>query len=271
MNRKFLLVLTMFLFFTVFAFAQFDLPKLDVKIPAYRSVAYFAATLSDEEEALIPSSISNNEYYLRSVELSKLAMETYDYGDYDASTNFAQEAVRYAQLSDEYVSNELIAEAERLMKLSEDSEMAKKFPNNYQEGVTQYENAVAANSIQEWNDSIESAIKAIEIFTAFQTGKPIPTTPSKPTTTTTATTTASGNLPRQYTVRTWRVERDCLWTIAGYSWVYGDPWKWKVLYDANKDKMPEPANPNLIVPGMVLDIPPLSGETRQGMWSPSNR
>jgi len=258
----------MFLFFTVFAFAQFDLPKLDVKIPAYRSVAYFAA-LSDEEEALIPTSISNNEYYLRSVELNKLAMETYDYGDYDASTNFAQEAIRYAQLSDEYVSNELIAEAERLMQLSEDSDMAKKFPNNYLEGKTQYENAVNANAVQEWNESIESAIKAIEIFTAFQTGKPVPTTPSKPTTTT--TTTASGNLPRQYTVRTWRVERDCLWTIAGYSWVYGDPWKWKVLYDANKDKMPEPANPNLILPGMVLDIPPLNNETRQGMWSPSNR
>jgi hypothetical protein len=253
MNRKILFVLTISLFFTVVAFAQYDLPGLDIKIPAYRFVAYFAA----EDDSSIPNSISNNEYYLRSLELNKLAMETYEYGDYEASAGFAQEAISYAELSDEYVSTQLINEAERLKKWADNNNIAAKFPNNYQEGKTQYENAVDAHSNENWNESIDSAVKAIEIFTAFQsTGKPPAT---------------SGTLPKQYTVRTWRVERDCLWTIAGYSWVYGDPWKWRELYNANKDKMPEPANPDLIEPGMVLDIPNISGETRQGMWSPTNK
>ncbi|GBU27477.1 membrane protein [Treponema sp. R8-4-B8] len=256
MNRKILFVLIISIFFTVLAFAQSDIPELDVIIPAYRSVAYFAA-VGDDNDSAIPTSISQNEFYLRSLELNKLAAETYDYGDYEASAGFAQEAVHYAQLSDEYVSNQLIAEAARLMKWASDNKFDTKFPNNFIEGKTQYENAVEARTNQNWNDSIDSAIKAIEIFTAFQTsGKPaVP----------------SGPLASQYTVRTWRVERDCLWTIAGYPWVYGDPWQWKVLYDANKDKMPEPANPDLIEPGMVLDIPPLSGEKRQGMWSPTNK
>jgi nucleoid-associated protein YgaU len=57
-----------------------------------------------------------------------------------------------------------------------------------------------------------------------------------------------------------------LWNIAGYSWVYNEPEKWRLLYEANKSKLPEPDNPNLIEPGMVLDIPSDKGETRQGMW-----
>jgi len=257
MNHKFLLVLIMSMFFTAFAFAQSDLPEQDLSIPVFRAVAYFGVTVPGEDESKIPTSISKNEFYLRSLELSKLAMETYDYGDYEASTGFAMEAVRYAELSDEYVSNQLIAEAARLMKWAGDNKFDTKFPNNFIEGKMQYENAVDARSNENWNDSIDSAIKAIEIFTAFQTsGKPIVPT---------------GPLASQYTVRTWRVEKDCLWNIAGYPWVYGDPWQWKVLYDANKDKMPEPANPDLIEPGMVLDIPPISGEKRQGMWSPSNK
>jgi nucleoid-associated protein YgaU len=43
---------------------------------------------------------------------------------------------------------------------------------------------------------------------------------------------------------------------------------WKVLYNANKSKMPDPNNPDLIEPGMVIDIPSVKGETREGMWRP---
>jgi hypothetical protein len=240
MNNKILFVLIISLFFTF---------------------SLFAAT--EEDESPIPDRISNNEFYLRSLELSKLALETYEYGDYDASAGFAQDAIHYAELSDEYVSVQLIAEAKRLLTWADNNNIAARFPNNYLEGKTQYENAVDANSSENWNESIECAISAIEIFGAFEsTGRPAVTT-------TTTTTPASGTLPMQYTVRTWRVEKDCLWTIAGYSWVYGDPFKWRELYNANKDKMPDPANPDLIEPGMVLTIPSLQGESRQGIWNPN--
>ena len=72
--------------------------------------------------------------------------------------------------------------------------------------------------------------------------------------------------PARYTVRPWQVSRDSLRNIAGRSWVYNDPNKWTVLFSANKTKMPNSDNPNLIIPGMVLDIPSINGEIRQGMW-----
>jgi hypothetical protein len=39
-----------------------------------------------------------------------------------------------------------------------------------------------------------------------------------------------------------------------------------VLYNANRAKFPNPNNPNWIEPGMVLDIPSIKGEFRQGSW-----
>lgn len=196
----------------------------------------------------IPKNISNNEFHLESIRLTKLAQETYNTGDYDASAGFANEAIRFALLSDEFVSGKLIAEAERLKILAEKNDIITKFPANYADGVNFYESAIVFHGSEEWNESIPSAISAIDIFGVFATtGKPPATgTGSKPPATT-------GQ--NQYIVRTWRVEKDCFWNIAGYSWVYNDPWQWRKLYEANKSKLPDPNNPDLIEPGMVLDIP----------------
>lgn len=45
---------------------------------------------------------------------------------------------------------------------------------------------------------------------------------------------------------------ECLWYIAGYDQIYGNPLKWPLIYKANKDKI---KNPDLIYPGQVLTIP----------------
>jgi len=74
------------------------------------------------------------------------------------------------------------------------------------------------------------------------------------------------SLPATYTVRPWSVSKDCFWNIAGFPWVYGDPHQWRLLYNANKSKLPNPNNPNVIEPGTVLDIPSIKGEVRQGAW-----
>jgi nucleoid-associated protein YgaU len=49
------------------------------------------------------------------------------------------------------------------------------------------------------------------------------------------------------------VAGECLFTIASYREYYGDPYKWPLIYEANKDKI---ANPNWIYPGQELYIPP---------------
>jgi hypothetical protein len=151
--------------------------------------------------------IRNNRYYLESVRLTNLAHAAFDEGDYDAAKQYAEEALHYAQLSDEYVALQL--------KLANDA-------------------AIAAGGA--------------------------PLTPTQPT--------PSGSyaLPAQYTVGTWASTKDCFWNIAALASVYNDPWQWRVLYNANRAKLPDPNNPDLVHPGTVLVIPSIRGETRDGMY-----
>lgn len=57
---------------------------------------------------------------------------------------------------------------------------------------------------------------------------------------------------RAYTVGTWSKDRDCLWNIAGKIEIYGDPFQWSKIWQANKDIV---RNPDIIHPGQVLTLP----------------
>ncbi|MDR1030016.1 MAG: LysM peptidoglycan-binding domain-containing protein [Treponema sp.] len=46
---------------------------------------------------------------------------------------------------------------------------------------------------------------------------------------------------------------DTYWSIANR--LYGDSHQWKYVYEANKNKVSHLDNPNLILPGMILEIP----------------
>lgn len=56
----------------------------------------------------------------------------------------------------------------------------------------------------------------------------------------------------RYVVGTWEANKECLWNIAGRKNTYNDSWKWKRIYNANKDKIKDP---DLIYPNQVLKIP----------------
>ena len=75
-------------------------------------------------------------------------------------------------------------------------------------------------------------------------------------------------LPEFYRVRLIPTDRDSFSKIAGYDFVYGDITKWPELYQANKDKIVDGDNPDLIHPGQLFVIPSLSGEARGGEWAP---
>jgi nucleoid-associated protein YgaU len=205
-----------------------------------------SATITEKD---IPNSIRFNRYFLESQRLAKLAQETYDYGDYDASINFAQEAIHYAMLSDVYVA---IAIAKSRIDWAVASGASKQYPVEFREAETWYNESLSARDAEEWENAIEAAHKVIDILAYISSPE------------------GTFALPARYTVRTWITVKDCFWNIAGRPWVYGNPHQWRVLYNANKSKLPDPNNPNLIEPGMVLEIPSIRGETRQGEWS-SNR
>ncbi|MDZ4746071.1 MAG: LysM peptidoglycan-binding domain-containing protein [bacterium] len=67
---------------------------------------------------------------------------------------------------------------------------------------------------------------------------------------------------RGYTVGTWAENRDCLWNISGKSEIYGDPFQWPKIWQANTDQI---KNPDIIQPGWVLTIPPAGPKTSEEM------
>lgn len=77
--------------------------------------------------------------------------------------------------------------------------------------------------------------------------------------------------PKYYRIRYIRNNRDCLWKISGFNFVYNNPWQWKVLYIANKKRLIFPDNPDLIHPWRVIVIPSLRGEKREGYYDPKKK
>ena len=61
-----------------------------------------------------------------------------------------------------------------------------------------------------------------------------------------------------YVVGTWAQDRDCLWNIAGKTEIYGDPFQWPKIWQANTDII---RNPDIIHPGQVLKIVPAGPKT----------
>jgi nucleoid-associated protein YgaU len=78
-------------------------------------------------------------------------------------------------------------------------------------------------------------------------------------------------LPASYTVRLVPGDRDCLSKIAGFSFVYGDPNKWVLLYRANKSTLKHPEDADIILPAEVLVIPSIAGEARAGSYEPGKQ
>jgi hypothetical protein len=245
-------------------------PPEMVRAMEYLSMAALAQAASSD--AAIPGSIRNNQYFIQSVQYTNMAQSSFEEGDYDASSRYSEEAIRFAQLSDEYVARQLkiketddaiAAAAARIAWASSAAVNAQtRYASEYSSAQNNYNQAVSSRRAEQWDVAIAYAnavisslayVSEIEAQTPVQAAPvPVPVGPSQ--------------LPAQYTVRAWNISKDCLWNIAGRPWAYGDSRQWKLLYNANRSRLPQPDNPDLIHPGMVLDIPSIEGETRQGMW-----
>ncbi|MHB9294045.1 hypothetical protein Holit_03171 [Hollandina sp. SP2] len=119
------------------------------------------------------------------------------------------------------------------------------FPDTYGAAKAAYAEAVQARTVQDWEKTLAAANRVLDILASVHEIFP---------------------LPAQYRIRTWLNERDCLWNIAGYPWVYNDPFQWRQLYEANRSKLPDISDPNFVLPDIILDIPSIQGEIREGLW-----
>jgi nucleoid-associated protein YgaU len=148
-------------------------------------------------------------------------------------------------MSDGYVSaNEAIAAAQARLDQVKRANAHVKYAEIYGKAEAAFAEALDHRSKEEWDPAKESALAVLAILSE------IPNVPV---------------LAAQYRVKTWSGFKDCLWNIAAKKEIYGDPWKWTVIYNANKDKLPKPGDPNLVEPGTLLDIPSIKGEIRAGI------
>jgi nucleoid-associated protein YgaU len=254
MNKSKLLVLFILVVSAALVFAQAETETFAEMQEADETEVAVETQEADETEVQIPFSILNNPYYLESVRLTEKAKEAYEIGDYDASTAYAEQAAEYARRSDEYVSRRLaedvLLKAHSRYTWAGSAGAETQYPEAYKTASAAYTEAQEANEAQDWDSVIDAANRVLAALSVMPGGTP-------------------GRLPAMYTVRDWRSTGDCLWNIAGHPAVYGDPYQWRKLYEANKEKLPDSKNPNWVEPGTVLTIPSLKGETRSGMWNPS--
>lgn len=79
-------------------------------------------------------------------------------------------------------------------------------------------------------------------------------------------TASNPTLPAYYVVVKREKGSDSFWRIASYVYIYGSGVYWEKLYLANKDKL---TNPFILQPGVILKVPPLKGEKREGTYDPA--
>jgi len=206
--------------------------------------------LYDQFQSEYVMAFLNNQYLRENIRLIALAEERYNQNRYDDAMEYAREAMRYAQLSDEYVSlhlriretNYAISSARFRLDWARRMGAPSRYKALYERAQDTFADALEAHESEAWDSARGLALQVIDILSGVSTV-----------------------LPAQFLVRTWEGTRDCLWNIAALPEIYGDGSRWPVLYQANRDRMPRPGNPHLIRPGMVLDIPSIAGEVRYGM------
>ena len=221
-----------------------------------KSITVLLAVIS--ASVLFAVSYKNNTYQKLANEYTKKAQNALDAGDYVLAEDYAKKAEENAALSQAYIQKMLAkSEADSVMKnaskrldYAKSINADKNFPMAYSAAQKAY---ASADDAYKTEDYATAAAYAKQVLEALADIKEI--TP----------------LPQYYIVRPWEETKDCYWNISGRPYVYNNPLLWENLYQANKSNMPKPSDPNLIMPGMKMEIPSLTGAYREGVYSPSKK
>ena len=201
-------------------------------------------------------SYKNNTYQKLAEQYFVKADKAFDAGEYVLAVDYAQKATENARLSEEFVKSrlnsdsaeELLARAKNRLEYARSIHADENYPVAYSAALDYYNQAKKVFDKEDFNNASLLAQKVLDTLAGIKGMNP---------------------LPKFYIVQPWEITRDCLWNISGRTYVYNNPWLWENLYEANKSILPEPENPNLILPGMKLEIPSISGEYRSGTYDPN--
>ena len=200
-------------------------------------------------------SYKNNTYQKLADEYTKKAEMALDAGEYDLAIEYSAKAEENAELSKSYINmmmarkqaDDSIKIAKNKLAWAQKINAEQTFPMAYTAAKENLANAEAAFEKEDYAKATEYANQSLASLDGVREITP---------------------LPEFYVVRPWAETKDCYWNISGRPYVYNNPLLWENLYQANKTKMKDPANPDLIYPGMKVEIPSITGEYREGTYSP---
>ena len=203
---------------------------------------------------LFAQSLQYNQYYKQSLEYTKLSEQAFDNGEYDLSIEHSLKAQEFAALSKQYIDEQVLAfrakstlnAAKDRMALADRLNIKNRDSELYNSAAQFYKDANSNYNAKDYANSLANSQKVLDLLKDIAPAE------------------RAGDLAAFYKVKLNADKRDCLWRIAGFDYIYGDPFQWKAIYDANKDSFPRPDDPNLIHPGMILKIPSIKGESRSG-------
>ena len=204
----------------------------------------------------VGESLFDNPDYKKAKELNRMAEKAFEEGNYDKAYEYAEEAKTYIQKADAYANmlvlkhkaNTLITRASSQIAQAKSEGIKPDSTQEFEKALSNYENARNSYDKGQYERSVEYSNK---VLVGLQGILP------------------KAALPKYYKVRLIPRRRDCFWRIAEYDFIYNDPWKWKIIYEANKEKLKNPDNPHLILPGQVFVIPSVNGEKREGTYDPN--
>jgi nucleoid-associated protein YgaU len=224
----------------------------------------FAGTLCLASAAA--QNFADNENQKAGREYERQATEAMAAGDYEKSAKLADLAAIEYRKSREYAGMMLLKfRAANAINLTQsaitdiaNSKAAKKYPTELANAKKLLADARDLFKAEKWEDSRSKALESIDALRGIKGEAPSQ-----------SATTGSIALPKYYTVVSRPQNTDCFWNIAKMPAIYGDPLLWEKLWRANVGKMRDPKNPDLIYPGMVIEIPPVANETREGTYDPA--
>ena len=203
--------------------------------------------------SVFSASYMDNEFQKLADEYNKKAEIAFDEGEYDLAVEYSMLAAENSELSKAYV-NKMIAKADasKQIKYAQNQlAWAEKvhgdiyYPMTYTAGKAALEAALLAFEKEDYTSAKVFAAEARNYLAEIKEVTP---------------------LPQYYVVKPWAETKDCYWNISGRPYVYNNPTLWENLYQANKDQMKDPSDPDLIYPGMKMEIPSITGEYREGVY-----
>ena len=216
------------------------------------------------------ASYADNQYQKLAEAYAVRAQDAFDSGEYDLAVEYTAKAEENAELSKQYVEMMLLrSDADTQIRVARNRlvwarslKADENFPEMYNESMALVEQAQVAFSAEQYEEAKQLALQSMDALAGLQEMD------DERKRLEAEALASAGTYPEYYIIHDWNKTKDCFWNIAAKSFVYNDPFKWEILYNANKGVLDNASNPDVIQPEITIRIPSIAGEVRQGTYDP---